>query len=94
MPIPRLQHRQWLYLILPTPEHFWFLALDVLILAKKISKNTFPKEFFNEFWVIVEDYEYIYIIEVKFWNFYFFVILLLGVKHFFFLHPQMLIYAN
>ena len=28
-------------------------------------KNTFPKEFFNEIWVIIGDYEYINIAEIK-----------------------------
>ena len=35
----------------------------------KKKKNTFPKEFFNEIWLIIGDYEYINIAEIKIWNF-------------------------
>ena len=32
----------------------------------KIWKTTFPKEFFNEIWLKLEDHEYIDIAEIKF----------------------------
>ena len=32
----------------------------------KILKTTFPKEFFNKTWFIVEEHEHIYIFEIKF----------------------------
>ena len=38
----------------------------------KIWKTTFPKEFFNEIWVILGDYEYINIAEMKILKFFFF----------------------
>ena len=38
---------------------------------KKKKKNPFPKELFNEFWVLIEDYEYINIAEIKIVNFFF-----------------------
>ena len=41
----------------------WFLFPVILILAK-IWKTAFPKEFFNEIWLKVGDYKYIYIIEI------------------------------
>ena len=46
------------------------------------KKNTFPKEFFNVFWLIVGQHEYIYIAKIKIGNFYSQVIL--GAKQFFF----------
>ena len=42
-----------------------FLFRVISILAK-IWKNTFPKEFFNEIWLKVGEYEYIYITEITF----------------------------
>ena len=42
-----------------------FLFRIILILAK-ICKTTFPKEFFNEIWLKVGEYEYIYITEITF----------------------------
>ena len=32
----------------------------------KIWKTTFPKEFFNKFWLKVGEHKYIYIAEIKF----------------------------
>ena len=32
---------------------------------KKKKKKTFPKEFFIEIWLIIGDYKYIYITEIK-----------------------------
>ena len=32
----------------------------------KIWKTTFPIEFFNEIWLKIGEYEYIYIFEIKF----------------------------
>ena len=57
---------------------------------KKKKKKPFPKNFFIEFWIIVGEYEYIYIAEVKFGNCYLCVIL----GAIFFCIPKMLIYAN
>ena len=42
-----------------------FLFCVISILAK-IWKTTFPKEFFNEIWLKVGEYEYIYITEIRF----------------------------
>ena len=42
------------------------------LLARVISilvENTSRKKFFNKFWVIVEEHEYIYTVEIKFWFF-------------------------
>ena len=36
---------------------------------KKKKKNTLSKEFFNEIWLMTEDYQYIYITEIK-WEMY------------------------
>ena len=62
---------------------------------KKNNKQTnksFPKEFFNEFWLIGREHEYIYIAEMKIGNFNYRVIL--EAKYFFSAQPKMLIYAN
>ena len=58
------------------------------------KKNTFPKEFFNEMWLIVGDYKYFYITEIKIGNLY-----SCGILHMFqgqniFPNLEMLIYAN
>ena len=37
---------------------------------KKKKKNTFQKEFFSEIWLLIRDYEYIYITEIKMDNLY------------------------
>ena len=42
----------------------WFSFRLISILAR-IWKTTFPKEFFNEIWLKLEDHEYIYIAEIK-----------------------------
>ena len=68
-----------------------FLFLVILILDK-ILKTFLPKEFFNEFWFVVRQHEYIYIAEIKIQNFYSQVIL--GAKQFFPHIQKMLIYAN
>ena len=52
----------------------------------KFEKNTFPKKFFNEIWLKLEDYEYIAIAEIKFG--YFISVRYLGKS--FFPHPQKL----
>ena len=49
--------------------------------SAKIWKTTFLKEFFNEIWLIIVDYEYIYNTEIKIEKFYSCVIL--GAKQFF-----------
>ena len=33
-------------------------------------KPSFPKEFLNEIWLIIEDHEYFNIAEMKIWHFY------------------------
>ena len=58
---------------------------------KKKKKNPFPRDFFNEIWLIIGDHEFINIAEIKIWNFSSGGIL--GAKHFS-PNPQMLIYAN
>ena len=67
-------------------------SFRVISISAKIWKNTFPKEFFNEIWLKVGDYEYNNIAEIKFGHFYSCVIL--EAKHFFPDPPKMLIYAN
>ena len=42
-----------------------FLFRIISILAK-IWKTTFAKEFFNEIWLKIREYEYIYITEITF----------------------------
>ena len=37
-------------------------------ISAKLGKNTFPKEFFDEIWLTIWDYEYIYISEIKMEN--------------------------
>ena len=34
----------------------------------KIWKTTLPKEFFNKIWLKVEEHDYIYIFEIKYWK--------------------------
>ena len=70
---------------------FFFRVISILA---KIGKNTFPKEFFNEFWLIVRQHRilYIYIGEIKIGNYHSPVIL--GAKQFFSVRPKMLIYSN
>ena len=46
-----------------------FSFRDISISAK-IWKTTFPKEFFNEIWLKLGEYEYINIAEIKFGWFY------------------------
>ena len=41
-------------------------SFRVISISAKIWKNTFPKEFFNEIWLKLEDHQYIYIAEIKF----------------------------
>ena len=38
---------------------------QILKKKKKKKKNTFPKDFFNEFWLIIREYKYIYIAAIK-----------------------------
>ena len=45
-------------------------SAHVISISAKISKNTFPKEFFNEIWLKLEDHEYNNIAEIKFEWFY------------------------
>ena len=45
-------------------------SIRVISISAKIWKNTFPKEFFNEIWLKLEDHEYNDIAEVKFGKFY------------------------
>ena len=47
-----------------------FLFRVISILAK-IWKTTFPKEFFNEIWLKVGEYEYSYITEITFFKNYY-----------------------
>ena len=42
-------------------NRFWFRVISILA---KIWKTFFPKEFFNEIWLKVGEYEYIYITEI------------------------------
>ena len=42
-----------------------FLARDIKFLTKN-GKTTFPKEFFLEIWLIIEDCKYNYTAEIKF----------------------------
>ena len=45
------------------PRHFDF--------GKNLKKkNTFPKEIFDEIWLIIGDYKYIYMTEINIGNFY------------------------
>ena len=69
-------------------NRFSFLVISILA---KIWKTSFPKVFFNEIWLKLEDYEYINIAEMTFGLFYSEAIL--GANQFF-QTPKMLIYAN
>ena len=48
----------------------WFFFLVISILAK-IGEKKGRGEFFNEFWLIVRQFEYIYIAEIKLEIYYF-----------------------
>ena len=41
-------------------------SIRVISILAKIWKTTFPKEFFNEIWLKLEDHEYNDIAEIKF----------------------------
>ena len=69
---------------------FYFRVISILA---KIWKTTFPKEFFNEIWLKVGEYEYIYITEITFKKNY--SVLKWRPKQFLILcNNVMLIYAN
>ena len=42
----------------------------IISIFTKIWKTTFPKKFFNEIWLKVGEYEYIYITEITFFKNY------------------------
>ena len=42
-------------------NRFLFRVISILV---KIWKTTFPKEFFNEIWLKVDEHEYIYITDI------------------------------
>ena len=74
-----------------------FLSRDIKFLTKnekkkKKKKNTFPKEFFLEIWLIIDDYKYNYTAEIKFGKSY--SIALLCGKQILNSALKMLIYAN
>ena len=58
----------------------------------KNGKTTFPKEFFLEIWLIIEDCKYNYTAEIKFEKSY--SVALLWGKQILKNAPKMLIYAN
>ena len=43
----------------------WSISFRIISISAKIWKTTFPKEFLNEIWVIIGDYENINIAEIK-----------------------------
>ena len=53
----------------PTKKRFVSIISISAIVWKKKKKNTFPKEVFNEIWLIIRDHEYINIAEIKIENF-------------------------
>ena len=57
-----------------------FLNCNIKFLTKN-GKTTFPKEFFLEIWLIIEDCKYIYTAEIKFGKSYS-VALFMGKTHF------------
>ena len=61
-------------------------------LPTKNGKTTFPKEFFLEIWLIIEDCKYNYTAEIKFGNSY--LVALLWGKQILSSALNMLIYAN
>ena len=63
-PYFRKKNIKFLYRFKMRPNN-WFSIRVISILAK-IWKTTFPKEFFNEIWLKVRDYEYNDIAEIKF----------------------------
>ena len=68
-----------------------FLSRDITFLTK-IGKTTFPKEFFLEIWLIIEDCKYNYTAEIKFGKSY--SVALLWGKQILNSARNMLIYAN
>ena len=68
-----------------------FLSCDKKFPTKN-GKNTFPKEFFLEIWLIIEDCKYSYIAEIKFAKSY--SVALLWGKQILNSAQKMLIYAN
>ena len=44
----------------------WRTKKPIFISRHKIGKTTFPKEFFLEIWLIIEDCKYNYTAEIKF----------------------------
>ena len=55
-------------------------ALRHLTFGKQ-KKNPFPKDLFNEIWLKIGDYNYIYITEIKI-EYHFYFCGILGAKHF------------
>ena len=51
----------------------WSISFRIISILAKIWKTTLPKEFFNEIWVILGDYEYINIAEIKIVKVIFFI---------------------
>ena len=47
-----------------------YISFRGISILAKIWKSTFPKEFFNEIWFIIGEYEYIYNTEIKIDKFY------------------------
>ena len=45
---------------------FHFAKMSCNHNLKKKKKNNFPKEFFNEIWLKIGEYKFIYIFEIKF----------------------------
>ena len=68
-----------------------FLFRDIKFLTKN-GKTTFPKEFFLEIWLIIEDCKYNCTAEIKFGKSY--SVALLWVKQILSSAQNMLIYAN
>ena len=68
-----------------------FLSRDIKFLTKN-GKTTFPKEFFVEIWLIIEDCKYNYTAEIKFGKSY--SVALLWGKQILNSALKMLIYAN
>ena len=68
-----------------------FLSRDIKFLTKN-GKTTFPKEFFLEIWLIIEDCKYNYTAEITFGKSY--LVALLWGKQILNSALKMLIYAN
>ena len=79
------------YTITKWRPKYQFLSRDKKFLTKN-GKTTFPKEFFLEIWLIIEDCEYNYTAEIKFGKSY--SVALLWGKQILNSALKMLIYAN